>query len=540
MRSYFFILLCFLLELTASSQTVIPDKILFNGNIITMNPDNPRVTSIALKEDRILELGFDEQILGLGDESTLKIDLDETTILPGFVDAHNHLFNDVELTDEGILRSQQLMFENGITTFGNMFSNDDVIAHVRSMDERGLIKIKASIYLPAVNNCGDVLDKWWMNYPPTRNPGEKVRIGGVKIFTDGGTCEKLPAISWTYLDRDSQGDLFFDQETLNGLVTNADEAGYQLAIHAQGDRAIRQTIQALSMVTSGTNEKRHRIEHNSFIPADIYNLYGANNIVPVTWGYYFTCSIEGLANVFGMENLLWLEDWRSIIDANPGIPIAWHSDAPILPLNPIINLHSSVTKEEVAGDGNICTPPEWLAEHAMTVEEGLKFMTIHSAYALDRDQEVGSLKSGKFADLVLLSNDPTQMNTSAIKSIEILATMADGNFVYCSDRVESICNAAITSIKLTHPNNTHLKISPNPLSAYAKIEFNLTSPSAISLELINLLGKPVQNILRGRFEQGTHSIQLDINKLKDMTPGIYFIQLKKSGQLLAIQKLIYF
>ena len=523
------------IKLSAQNQI---DLILHSAELITMDKSKPQASAIAIGDGKIVAVGNDENVLGLAQSETKIIDLEGRVVMPGFVDAHNHLFNDVELTEEGILANQKRMLENGITTFGNLFSNEDVIALLQAMDAQGLIKIKSSIYLPAGNNCGDILDDWWLNYPSTRDPGEKVRIGGVKIFADGGTCDKLPAISWTYGHIDSQGDLFFDQQTLDMLVMKANDAGYQIALHAQGDRAIRQALNALSQVTQNKNPLRHRIEHNSLVPQDVYHQYGDAGIIPIVWGYYYTCSIEGLSNVFSLDSLKWLEDWRSLIDANPGLPISWHSDAPYLPLNPILNLHSTVTKTQIAEDGTRCQAPDWLLEHAMTTEEALAYMTLNSAYSLDRDSEVGSLETGKFADLIVLSENPLKVQPENLINIEILGTMADGQFVYCSNSLEPICDAINTNSIEYVLNTDALKLSPNPFGTNFRVELNLPSSGSISLDLLGVNGRSVYNFSRGYFEEGTFTIQSNIGQSEQLKPGLYLVQLVKDGELVDAQKVI--
>lgn len=102
----------------------------------------------------------------------------------------------------------------------------------------GELRVRTSLYLVYDDPCGRIVGDWYKAYPPTRNPGEMLRIGGVKIFTDGGSCGH-PALGFEHADWHG-GDLWLTQAELNRAVADAQAAGYQVAIHAIGDRAVEQ------------------------------------------------------------------------------------------------------------------------------------------------------------------------------------------------------------------------------------------------------------------------------------------------------------
>jgi hypothetical protein len=323
------------------------------------------------------------------------------------------------------------------------------------------------------------------------------------------------------------GDLFFDQPTLNAIIKDIDEAGYQLAVHAQGDRAIRQSLEALAQVTAKTNPRRHRIEHNSFIPTDLLSRYRQYGILPVAFGDYPTCEIEGLAEVFGQENLFWLEDWRSLIDSNPSLPVAWHSDAPNLILDPIQHLFNYVTKQQVNGDGTRCTPPDWLLEHAISLPEALSLMTINAAYALDRDGEVGSLSEGKLADLVILSENPMDIAPKDIIDIEILATMVEGQFLYCQEGYAQFCQPTTAIDNLGSEKDVALLVTPNPFSEELKFRLDISKSGMVRLRILNCHQSTVASPLSGHLSPGHHEISWNPSgSSQRLAPGFYFYELQ--------------
>jgi predicted amidohydrolase YtcJ len=130
-----------------------------------------------------------------------------------------------------------------------------------------------------------------------------------------------------------------------------------------------------------------------------------------------------------------------LIDANPDVHFAWHSDSPaISPMpEPMKNLFGFVTRREQKEDGTFCEPPDWGADDLLTIDEALEIMTIGSAYAIRRDHEIGSLEAGKLADLIILSDNPTKVEDEAILDIQVLTTMVGGKVEYCIPEYSEFC-----------------------------------------------------------------------------------------------------
>ncbi|MDD2696153.1 MAG: amidohydrolase family protein [Anaerolineales bacterium] len=113
--------------------------------------------------------------------------------------------------------------------------------------------------------------------------------------------------------------------------------------------------------------------------------------------------------------------------------MAWHGDDPYVePLDPLLDLYSYVTRRSVSNEGQVCDPPAWLADGAITVEEAMKLMTSGSAYALFHDEEAGSLSEGKYADLIALSADLPGIDPESIRDVQVRMTMVGGEVRYCA------------------------------------------------------------------------------------------------------------
>jgi len=422
------------------------DTIFYNGTVLTMEESQPIAQAIAVRGEKILAVGSDVQILALRTDITKAINLEGKTLVPGFVDAHTHIFNDAKMYLNMTLdEAQQLALENGITSLADMYVEPSFLEQMQTFAQQGKLRVRTSLYLVYDTNCGLIksyLGNWYKQYHPTRQPGEMLRIGGVKIFADGGSCGD-PAVSFGA----SKGDLWLTQAQLNEVVVDAQASGYQVVIHAIGDRAVEEAQNAIQSALVGKpNTLRHRIEHNFYIRPDLLRRYGEIGIVTTIWGYVPTCSIA--AGQFqwasgaglGLEEPTWIMPYRTLLDANPGLHVTWHSDYPWWGyLDPLVNLYSMATHNGITEDGVICHPPNWLAGNTISAREALPMMNMGAAYAIFRDEEVGSLKSDKFADLVILSGNPLTVDSDAVKDVRVLVTMVGGQVEYCASGNEALC-----------------------------------------------------------------------------------------------------
>ncbi|NOZ93632.1 MAG: amidohydrolase family protein [Acidobacteria bacterium] len=421
-----------------------PDIVFVNGKVVTMDDATPAATALAVRGDTILTVGSDAEIRALAGPPTRVIDLGGKALLPGFVEAHTHLLNDAEMAGMSWEEAQELGLQSGVTTMADMYVDPDILAAMQQFERDGKLRLRTSLYLVYTTNCGVVLGDWYAAHPPTRTPGEMLRIGGVKMFADGGSCGD-PAFSFQYPDSESYGDLFLSESELTKAVAAADQRGYQVAIHAYGDRAVETAQNAIAAVLDGgPNVNRHRMEHNVLVRPELVARYGQIGIVPVIFGYFPTCwedSDQIWEHYVGAERLSWVRDNRSLLDANPGLTFAWHADFPwVGPVSAIQNLYEFVTRKQLDEDGvTVCEPPDWVMPTAVTVAEALRMMTMGSAYALFRETEVGSLSPGKYADLVVLSADPLEVDSSEIKDIDVLMTMVGGSEEYCAPGETSLC-----------------------------------------------------------------------------------------------------
>ena len=247
----------------------------------------------------------------------------------------------------------------------------------------------------------------------------QIRIAGVKIFADGSLGARTAALREPYSDDPtSTGVLRYTDESLSSLVTEMDEEGYQVIIHAIGDRAVEQSIEALARVTSGRNPRRHRIEHASLAPADLRTKISKHKI-GVTVQPHFVVSDAWAMERLGHERVNDLYPFRSML--REGIMVSGGSDAPVENQSPIIGLWAAMT------------PRTFAPNETLTLEEAVKLYTVNAAFNGFDDSELGQLREGYRADVVLLDSIIAGMHPALLRKVRVATSIVNGVVIHSSD-----------------------------------------------------------------------------------------------------------
>lgn len=419
------------------------DIVFTNGVVLTRDPVVPLVQAVAVRDGRIQAMGTDNEMAAYIGSDTQVIDLQGHVLMPGFVDAHTHFFNYIRDHDQKLQDTQLWLLSQGVTTVTEANVGPDLFEWMLNAYESGDLTVRVAVYLAYTNACGDILGHWYLNHPSAHLMDDSFRVPGIKIFADGGSCNG-PAVSFEYSPGD-HGSMYFNASDLSQVILEAEQNGYQVAIHALGDLAVEMVLDAYQLALNGApNNFRHRIEHSALLRDELLPRYGEINIVPVLFGKAPTCYFTGDTSQFSFlpseEFLPW--EWRygDLIATNPDLPYAWHSDYPVYgSINPFEHLYGFVTRKEVNAEGKICEPPDWEADDVIPVDQALYFMTSNSAYATFYDDIVGSITPGKYADMIILSDNPLVVDPDDLINITVKMTMLGGNVVYCADGQEDYC-----------------------------------------------------------------------------------------------------
>jgi predicted amidohydrolase YtcJ len=417
-----------------------PHIIFHHGTVLTMEESQSEAQAIALEGDLILAVGSNEEILAMQVPGTKVVDLEGLTLMPGFVDAHSHVLNEEWMSGKTLEEAQQLALIHGITTTGELFTTREFLEEMQAFNATGLLRIRTNLYLVYNTNCGDIVGEWYLDDEdlPMGAEGGMLRADGVKVFSDGGTCNRSPALSFELEPGAGYGDLFVTRDELTQVIERAQAAGFQVAIHAIGDRALDVVMDSLEIAQDGgPNTYRHRIEHNAVIRPDQLPRYQQIDAIATLRGTYSFCDPFGPPLPEPYQSWEW--PVNPLLKAYPGGHIAYHSDYPYHRLNPLHHLFGFVTRYDVGKLGQVCPPYDYLADDTISVEQGLTMMTTEAAYALFRDDEVGSLQQGKAADMIILDNDPRLVEPDLIRKIDVLMTMVGGRVEWCTRSYERLC-----------------------------------------------------------------------------------------------------
>ena len=254
---------------------------------------------------------------------------------------------------------------------------------------------------------------------------ELIRATGWKIVSDGSNQGRTGHLREPYLGSDDRGMPYVDPEVLVETARRRAEAGWQVVIHANGDRAIDDTLVALAAAVdasaaAGHGDRRHRIEHCSLLHDEQIERIAQLGLSPSFlighvhfWGQAFRDQIIGAERADLLD--------RTASCSAAGIRWTLHSDESVTPIDPLRCIHNAVTRDLWREPGTTLTPSE-----RVPVEAAIRAMTADAAWQCHSDHEIGTLEPGKLADLVVLAEDPRSVDPHALADIEVLETWMDG------------------------------------------------------------------------------------------------------------------
>jgi predicted amidohydrolase YtcJ len=256
-----------------------------------------------------------------------------------------------------------------------------------------------------------------------------LKLGAVKAFADGSLGSRT---AWMFKPYDDDlGNvglpmpLMAPPSKMEELARGADQAGIQICTHAIGDRAVSEILNIYEGV-GGDHAAAHRfrVEHAQHVRREDFARFGKLGIVASMQPYHAIDDGRWAEKRIGHERARTSYAWRSMLDA--GAVLAFGSDWPVAPLDPLSGIAAAVTRATLDGKN----PGGWFPEQRLTVEEALRAYTQGCAYAAFEEKDKGTISPGKFADLDVLSEDLFRIPPERIKDARVEITIVGGRVVY--------------------------------------------------------------------------------------------------------------
>ena len=324
-----------------------------------------------------------------------------------------------------VRKALEAMIAHGYTSVHEAGADGALLGALQSLDAADQLPMPVYVMLAARDTA--LIDAERTRTPPPPDPARRVTVRGVKAFYDGAMGSRGALFLDPYSDLPSHrgvgGAAYgFDRERMAAMM----RAGFQVTIHAIGDRANREALTFFEDVIRGTpstRETRPRIEHAQVVsPADVprFQLLGV---------------IASMQPSHAVEDMAWAETrigpdrikgayaWRSLRRA--GARMIFNSDLPATDYDIFYGLHSAVTRTDRNGQ----PAGGWRRDEALTIEEAIRGWTTWAAYAEFREHEIGTIAAGRVANLTVLNVDPFQTgekDPARLLTGRVVMTIVDG------------------------------------------------------------------------------------------------------------------
>lgn len=321
--------------------------------------------------------------------------------------------------DEALRIALRRMASVGVTSFHDMFVSADMLASYQRIDEAGELTLRARAYVGL--SVAEDLDARGVQ----PRVSEMLTVGGVKLISDGSLQLHTGALTEPYHDLGGChcGEMAIPAGDLAAMVASCHDAGRQVAIHTNGDRAIDLALDAIEAAAATSHKSvSHRLEHVQTLREDqIHRMRELGVAASVFVNHVYYWGDRHRDRFLGPERGSRISPLASIAAA--GLPFALHCDCPVTPVNPLFTIDTAVNR--ITRDGHVLGPAQRIPPATAVAGYTSSAATIAGEASVK-----GTIEAGKLADFVVLSADPHTCAPSAIKDVAVLATVVGGSEVY--------------------------------------------------------------------------------------------------------------
>ena len=326
--------------------------------------------------------------------------------------------------DEAFDRAMEHILSLGVTQVQDMCSWENYETYFRAQN-RGALRARIHTFI------------YDWDWELLNSQDEKVvegddwlSIAGVKLFVDGSLGSSTAWFYDPYLDEPTTSGLMVtDTAYTRRMIFNVEEAGLQMAIHAIGDLANDWVLDAYADVIKkyGSRDRRFRIEHAQHLSQKAISRFAQIGVIASMQPPHLIDDGRWAEKRIGSELLEGTYAFRSLLDS--GAKLTFGSDWTVAPIAPLYGIYAAVTRRTLDDKH----PNGWLPEQKITVEEALRCYTVNNAEGVFREDKLGTLEAGKYADFVVLSDNLLEIDPVKIKDVTVLRTVVDGIEQYCSE-----------------------------------------------------------------------------------------------------------
>jgi hypothetical protein len=327
-----------------------------------------------------------------------------------------------EVRERKILAAADKAIASGLTAVHEMGINDATVSVYRSLAAAGRLKLRVYAFLSGEGQ----IDTLSSRKPDIDADGTAMFVlRAVKLYADGALGSRGAALLEPYADEPgNRGLVLMSKEELERAARVASAAGFQLGVHAIGDRANRIVLDAFEAAGQGQSggAGRFRIEHAQVVSPEDIPRFAKLGVIASMQPTHATSDMPWADERLGSNRLPGAYAWRSILAA--GAHIAGGSDFPVEEVSPLLGLYAAVTRQDTKG----LPPGGWLPDQRLTVEEALRIFTLEPAWASFVENHRGRIAPRFIADLTVFDREFT--DGRAILDTRVDLTMVGGRIVY--------------------------------------------------------------------------------------------------------------
>jgi hypothetical protein len=320
--------------------------------------------------------------------------------------------------DLAFAAAQEVMLAKGVTAVADMGTKPADWTTFRRAGDEGRLQVRIMSYADSV----ETLELMAGPEPTGWLYGDRLRMGGIKLFLDGALGSRGASLKAPYADdHGTRGLPLLSPSQLRNLMSRAAMDNFQTAIHAIGDAANAEVLAAIEeLSTSYKGDRRWRIEHAQIVdPADVARL-GQHGVIASMQPLHQTSDRLMAEARLGPDRLAGAYPWRSVLKA--GGRLAFGSDSPVEPADPWAGMAAAISRTDAAGQpfGG------WLPQETVTREQALAGFTSDAAFAGFAEGRFGRLLPGERADFLLVDRDPLFASPEALRGTKILQVWIGG------------------------------------------------------------------------------------------------------------------